>query len=246
MSAAGRDALIVAHGQPSNPGPPERWLTEFAARVNAVIPNWTLRAATLATPLALETQLAELKPNSPIFPMFMSDGWFVSNVLPKRMKGADFPVLAPLGYQPDLVKVAVQIIDAQVQANRWAPQDSHILLAAHGSARGARAAIAAQAFARRLSERRPLLSISTGFIEQTPFIAQAARPLPHQTICMPFFALEGDHCRQDIPQSLEEACFSGVSLPPIGTFAAIETLVASAISASANPADLAATEIDRL
>lgn len=234
MSAADREALIVAHGQPSNPAPPERWLADFTAHVNAQLPDWNLRSATLATPLALEEQLSELKEDSPIFPMFMSDGWFVSNVLPRRMKGANFPVLAPLGYQPGLLDIAVQIIDAELLANGWTPQDSHVLLAAHGSARGERAATAAYKFAQALTARRPSVPISTGFIEQSPFIAQTALPLPHQTICLPFFALEGDHCRQDIPEALDEASFSGTLLPPIGTSKAVQALVAHAILASSN------------
>ncbi|MFY0662410.1 MAG: cobalamin biosynthesis protein CbiX [Shimia sp.] len=229
MSETPREALIVAHGQPSSPEPPEQWLHDFAAAVNQHLPNWTIRAATLAMPHALERQVFEMSPSSLVFPMFMADGFFVSKMLPNRLSEADLKVLPPLGFLPDLPDVAAYGIKSALADRNWLQGETHLLLAAHGSAKGPKAAESAFAFQDALSKRFDALEISVGFVEEEPFIADAARPLPEQSLCLPFFALEGDHCRQDIPEALEKANFTGITLPPLGTWPEIAKLAAEAI-----------------
>ncbi|MBO9401377.1 CbiX/SirB N-terminal domain-containing protein [Shimia sp. R9_3] len=226
MSTPQREALIVAHGQPSVPVPPELWLQGFAAAVGKHLPGWHIRAATLAMPEALELQVAEMPTGSPIFPMFMADGWFVSKVLPRRLNGADLSILPPLGFHPALPDVAAASIRTKLTSLGWEVTESHLLLAAHGSAKGRKAAASANAFAQLLRDRLKDLIITTGFVEEAPFIADAARDLPKQSLCLPFFALEGEHCREDIPEALEEAEFSGHLMAPIGTWDEAAKMVA--------------------
>lgn len=232
MNSEKREALIVAHGQPSAPVPPELWLQGFARAVNSHIPDWEIRAATLAMPKAIERQASEMKPGSLVFPMFMADGFFVSKMLPKRLGTADLRVLAPLGFDTSLPDLAAARARQVLDENRWHETNSHLLLAAHGSAKGPKAAESAYAFQSALSKRFDTLKISVGFVEETPFLEDAARNLPAQSICLPFFALEGDHCRRDIPEALAKTRFCGVSLPPLGTWSETANLVATAISHS--------------
>ena len=103
---------------------------------------------------------------------------------------------------------------------------AHVLLAAHGSAKGPKAAASANAFAQLLRDRLKDLNITTGFVEEAPFMADAARHLPEQSLCLPFFALEGEHCREDIPEALEEAGFSGHLMAPLGTWEEAAKIVA--------------------
>lgn len=230
MSTKPREALIVAHGQPSTPVPPELWLQGFAKAVNTHLPDWTIHAATLAMPGALERQVAEIQAGSPVFPMFMADGFFVSRMLPKRLGNADLPILPPLGFDTSLPDLAAERIIRTLAKNGWNPAQSHLLLAAHGSAKGPKAAESAFSFQKALSARLKNLNISVGFVEEPPFIADAALGLPPQSLCLPFFALEGDHCRNDIPEALEIADFSGQVLPPIGTWDETARLVANTLS----------------
>jgi len=223
------EALIVAHGQPSAPLLPEQWLQGFAATVNQHLPNWTIRAATLAMPNALERQVSEISLGSLVFPMFMADGFFVSKMLPDRLGDADLHVLPPLGLHPNLPDVAVDGVKTALADRKWKQEESHLLLAAHGSAKGPKAAESAYAFQNALSKRFEALEISVGFVEEPPFMADAASALPKQSLCLPFFALEGDHCRHDIPEALEKSRFSGVTLPPLGTWNETAKLAAEAI-----------------
>ncbi len=230
MTHPTREALIVAHGQPSAPVPPELWLQGFAKAVNNHLPNWTIRSATLAMPGAVERQATEIKPGSPVFPMFMADGFFVSRMLPKRLGDVELPILPPLGFDASLPDLAAKRVKQLLADYSWDEADSHLLLAAHGSAKGPKAADSAFAFQQALSKRFDTLEISVGFVEEAPFIKDAASGLPSHSLCLPFFALEGDHCRQDIPEALEEADFSGLTLPPIGTWNEAAKLVANALS----------------
>lgn len=53
--------LIVAHGQPSDPGPAEAALAGFAGRVAGHLAGWRVGSATLAAPGALAAALADLE-----------------------------------------------------------------------------------------------------------------------------------------------------------------------------------------
>lgn len=231
MITKSREALIVAHGQPSAPVPPDLWLQGFAKAVNNHLPNWVIHGATLAMPGAMERQVAEIEPGSPVFPMFMADGFFVSRMLPKRLGDVKLPILPPLGFDATLPDLAAMRVKHTLKENGWREAQSHLLLAAHGSAKGPKAAESAYAFQNALSKRFDTLKISVGFVEEAPFIKDAARDLPAHSLCLPFFALEGDHCRLDIPEALEEAGFSGHTLPPIGTWGETAKLVANALLA---------------
>ncbi|GGH48224.1 hypothetical protein GVY41_04875 [Frigidibacter albus] len=102
-----RRALIVAHGQPSDPDPAEAALARLAERVAAELPAaWQVEAATLAAPGALEAALARAGSGSApllIYPMFIADGWFTQVNLPARLRAAGMVIVqsgAGLGDDP--------------------------------------------------------------------------------------------------------------------------------------------------
>ena len=78
-------ALIVAHGQPSDPRPAGAALERLAARVQAMLPGWSVGAATLAEEGAMARAVAGL-PGGVVFPMFMAGGWFTRVQIPKDRK----------------------------------------------------------------------------------------------------------------------------------------------------------------
>ncbi len=230
--ATPKSALIVAHGQPSEPAPPEVRLAVLARQVATHLKGWDIRSATVAAPGRLEAEVATLPPGTPLFPMFMADGWFVGRVLPKRLGDARVRILPPLGFDPGLPALAAGLVRTYLAGAGWPEAGSTLLLAAHGSARGPRAAQSARAFADQLSTLMPGLAIVTGFVEEAPFVEDAARGLGPRAVCLPYFALEGDHCRIDIPEALEKAGFQGETLPPLGETGAIPALIARALERS--------------
>ncbi|OIQ27092.1 MAG: cobalamin biosynthesis protein CbiX [Alphaproteobacteria bacterium MedPE-SWcel] len=221
-----RIALLTSHGQPSAPPPPEIHLAAIAAAVQDHLPEWQVRSATLASPGFLEKAMAE---GAVIYPFFMARGWFTGQVLPRRLEGQTYHMATPFGLDPALPEMTATALSSEIAARGWPQEATEILLAAHGSARGPKAAEAAESFADRLRAILPGLRFSTGFVEQAPFISEAARPLGQHSLCLPFFAQSGAHVREDIPEALTEAGFQGQCLPVLGALPGAPALIAGAI-----------------
>ncbi|MEP1327094.1 CbiX/SirB N-terminal domain-containing protein [Pseudophaeobacter sp.] len=221
-------AILTAHGQPSAPEPPERALAHLAAKIGAFLPDWELRSATLAQEGRLEQVMVD---GALVYPFFMAKGWFTTTVLPKRLAQFSYQMVTPFGLDPQLPSLAARDLRDRISANsaRSLPTPPRILLAAHGSARGPKAAEATQDFAARLQSALPEVSVHVGYVEQAPFISTVAKDLPENSFCLPFFAQEGDHVRDDIPNALATVGFRGETLPVLGAGIHVPKLVAHAL-----------------
>lgn len=224
------DALIVAHGQPSDPDPAEAALAALAARVQSRMDGAAVGSATLAAPGTLEAALDRLVPDGAIYPFFMADGIFVRKTLPARLGGHPARVLAPLGRDPRLPALAARHLEEECAERGWRAAEVALLIAAHGSARGPRAAAAARDFGAALAALWPGSAPVFGFVEEAPTLAEAARDLPARTLCLPFFAAEGGHYREDVPEALAAARFAGALLPPLGQHPEVPALIARALA----------------
>lgn len=228
-----RSAIIVSHGQPSDPDPAEADLARFAARVAAALPGWLVGSATLAKPGALESALAAAEPAPRIYPLFMTEGWFTGEALRKRLGGAPAEVLRPLGVSPALPALAADWLGQEIAGAGWHEAGVQIFIAGHGSGRSPNSARDTRAFAAALGALLPGAEIRLGFVEEAPFLAEAARGLGAQSLCLPFFAAAGGHVADDIPEALDATGFAGRRLPPIGCAPAVPALVARELADSA-------------
>ena len=223
-------ALLVAHGYPSQPGPTEAAMQRLAGAVGAYLPGWQLRGATLAAPGALEQALDGL--DAPlIYPFFMAEGWFTKTVLPQRLAQAGRPNLRQLqafGSDPGLAALVAAQVQAACKAQGWQLQDSALLLAAHGSQRARASALGAQGMAAQLAQLLALRGIRCAFVEEAPFLADAAQGMG-QALCLPFFALAASHVLEDIPAAMAKAGFAGPILPPIGAAPSVPSLISAAL-----------------
>ncbi len=220
-------ALIVAHGQPSDPAPAEAELAFLAAAVADHLPGWHITSASLADPGAL----ARAVTGAPglVYPMFMAGGWFTKTQLPQRLAAvgaANWRCLAPFGLDPAVqalaVKIATEATDEQPDGR------AEVLLAAHGSFRSAAPSEVAYAMVRQL-QAAGMAQVEAGFIDQSPKIADVARGFGPNAVCLPFFAAKGGHVIDDLPQALTEAGFTGRLLPPVGLDGRVPGLIAQAL-----------------
>ncbi len=214
-------ALIVAHGQPSDPGPAAAALEDLAARVAAHLPGWDLGAATLAEPGAL-ARAAQGRAPGLIYPLFMAGGWFTRSAIPARLAEAGvtgWQVLEPFGCDPALHDLALTIVAEQ--------GGGEVLLAAHGSFKSPVPAAIATALARRIALATGVRAESA-FIDQAPQLAQV-RGWGAAAICLPFFAMAGAHVEEDLPAALAEAGFPGRLLPPLGHDPRVPALIAASL-----------------
>lgn len=231
-------AVIVAHGQPSDPAPAEAELALLATAVAALLPGWTVTSATLADEDALGRSVTGS--DGFVYPMFMAGGWFTTRHLPDRLAkvgAGSWKILAPFGLDP-----AVQALTVQIAREAFQGQDltrAEVLLAAHGSFRSPAPADVAYDMVRRL-QLAGLSKVEAGFIDQSPKIADIAGNFGCHAICLPFFAARGGHVIDDLPTALAEAGFSGRLLSPVGLEPRVPGLIAQALQAAADQPAFAA------
>ncbi len=220
-----KPVLIVAHGQPSDPDRAEAEVADLGARVAAHLPGRQVLTATLAQKGRLADALFQAGTTSGglVFPLFMAGGWFTRAHLPAQIAaagGQGWQVLEPLGCDPGLHQLAVdQIVRSGAKG---------AVLAAHGSGRSRAPGMLAQHLASRIA-RETGTPTRAAFIEQEPKL-QDLPDLGPDTVCLPYFALAGEHVTEDLPRALAQAGFDGRILPAIGLEAGIPALIAKAIT----------------
>jgi sirohydrochlorin ferrochelatase len=224
-------ALILSHGQPSAPEGPQADMAALAAAVAPHLPGWPVRGATLAAPGGLEAALDGLGDGAVwVYPFFMADGWFVRSQIPKRLAAAgrrDCVVLPPFGLDPAVTALCVRRAREGAEAHGLDPAASVLVLAAHGSPSNARPAEAARAVAAAIAASGAFREVRTGFVDEAPYLKDAARGAAPGA-CLPFFAAENGHVREDLPEALAEAGFEGPLLPAIGSDAETPAIIAAA------------------
>lgn len=213
-------ALIMAHGQPSDPRPAAAALEALAARVQVLLPGWEIGAATLAEPGAL-ARAVEGRAGGVVFPMFMAGGWFTRVQIPKSLAAAgaaDWTVLEPFGCDAAVHELCVEIVREA--------GGHEVILAAHGSFKSSAPSDIARHVAGRIAAGTGA-RVAVGFIDQEP---QLRRLVGAGGLCLPFFAAGGDHVSEDIPRELAAAGFRGRILPPVGLDARVPGIIAAAIA----------------
>ncbi|MCX8951807.1 cobalamin biosynthesis protein CbiX [Ruegeria sp. NA] len=223
-------AIIVAHGQPSDPEPAEAALAAFAATVDALTEHVTVHAATLAAPGAFEAKLSSLPENTVIYPLFMANGWFVTSALPKRLGDHKARILDPLGIDPELPALTARALQSELSKRNWAAASTDLVIAAHGSGRSRNPSVVALNFASKLEEMLALKSVRVGFVEEPPSISEVATGTGAQALCLPFFACTGGHAVDDVPAGLSQAGFKGVLLPVVGELPPIRHQIAKQLT----------------
>lgn len=228
-----RAAVIVAHGSPADPEPQEAAIRALAAEVGARLPGWEVRGATLAAAGALERALDGVEAPV-IYPFFMAEGWFTGRELPRRLAQAGLAVraetgaarqLPPFGTDPDLPALMAEVACAGARAAGLEPRSATLLLAAHGSKVSRTSKDSTLAMVAALEGLAGFGRVTCGFVEEAPFLADAARDLG-PAVCLPFFALRAGHVVGDVPEALAEAGFAGPLLPEIGAHPAVADLIA--------------------
>jgi sirohydrochlorin ferrochelatase len=80
----------------------------------------------------------------------------------------------------------------------------------------------------QMQARTRFARVVAGFVEEPPYLADAARDLG-PAVCLPFFALRAGHVETDVPEALAAAAFDGPLLPEIGAHPDVPALIADAL-----------------
>ncbi|MCH2164194.1 MAG: cobalamin biosynthesis protein CbiX [Marinovum sp.] len=209
-------ALLVSHGQPSDPEIGEREIASLAIRVAAQTRGIDVIGVTLAMPGRLEVVSANAPPDTVVLPMFMADGWFTQVQLPKRLGGVPLKILPPYGCHPKLAGFAAGWLGDVVARSGWNAETTNLIVVGHGSGRSKRPADVTHAFAAHVQNIAQMRSLRVGFVEEDPCLKEVLAGLDYRAICLPFFAARRGHVLEDLPEAIAEAHFTGMVLPPIG------------------------------
>ena len=222
-------ALIVAHGQPSNPAPAEAALQKLAKQVQQHLPDWNITSATMAARGVLQ-QARSQHPDALIYPLFMADGWFTATALPERLTRNDHNrQLPPLGLDQRLPALALEVLKQRLAAMDWRMEDTCLIIAAHGGQTSKNPAKAARKFTDAIGGLSNFANIRLGFVEEEPSLMSIAMNAGPRAVCLPFFAANGWHVRRDLTAALRTAGFQGETLEAIGVAAQVPALIAQSL-----------------
>ena len=212
-------------------------MRDLGAKVAALLPGWAVRGATLAASGAIKAALADLALGGRllVYPHFMADGWFTTEELPRRLGEAGagvFEIVPAFGLDPAVLRLCLRRAAEAVRANGYALGEVALVVAAHGSPSDPRPAAATDAAVRYLRQSGVFREVRAGFIDEAPFLADAAR-IDGPAICLPFFAGRAGHVEADLPEALRQAEFTGPVLAPIGVDPEVPGIIAAALAARA-------------
>ena len=158
-----------------------------------------------------------------VFPLFMSNGYYVRQAIPERLGiGSDgldrlkrpVSILQPIGLSETIPAI---IADLAVETARNADfriDDTTLLLVAHGSSKDPASRNATMSVATTLGEVRQFRSIEIAYLEESPFLEDQLKSIPGPVVAAGLFIGEGMHGKEDLPQAVDECGRKDIVITP--------------------------------
>lgn len=227
--------LIVAHGERGGAGD-DRLVYELAEQLRNGGNYSTVHGCFVRKEPSLKSIIDGMSAGPVIiYPLFMSDGYFVKQAIPRSIdKSHQAKVLAPVGLNrqlPQLVaKVAVQI----AKATGRVPGDCHLLLAAHGSRHDRASRTATGTVAQSIEAMDEFASVSASFLEESPFLDEQLASISGPVLVVGLFIGQGMHGSEDIPRAIRKCRRDDVVLlPPMTRWPGLVELICSELNETA-------------
>jgi sirohydrochlorin ferrochelatase len=175
-----------------------------------------------------------------VYPLFLADGYFTRVALPRLLEHAvnqdaarTISLLPPLGLEPALADLIENEAAAAAHSRAVAPSKMTVVLLAHGSPSDAASRIAAERLADRVRQRQSFRDTRIALLEEAPSLAEAIADTRGPIIVVGLFAGEGMHGSDDARRLVMELQRDDIILlGPVGTFAGIDTIIATAATRS--------------
>jgi sirohydrochlorin cobaltochelatase len=167
--------------------------------------------------------LAEISaPRIFIAPLFISEGWFVTEIIPKEL-GFNFPenlklkthnselfYCCPVGSHDSMTKVVLSRADEVVKEFPFPrapkPQDITLFIAGHGTDKNENSRRAIERQVELIQAMKIYAAVRAIFLEESPRIDECySLAQTKNMIVIPFFISDGLHTQEDIPVLLGEA-----------------------------------------
>lgn len=170
-----------------------------------------------------------------IYPLFAASGYFTRDRLVHLIDEANdgsrqVRILPPLGLDPGLPELVTAVVKRTTREHGFQPERCDAILLAHGSRRNSASREATEQIAREVERRAVFRQVRTAFLEEKPFLRDAAASTAGPAVVVGLFSGEGMHGASDAPRlttelGRDDVVFAGV----IGSAAGIEDLVARSV-----------------
>ncbi|PHP67675.1 hypothetical protein CSC94_08230 [Zhengella mangrovi] len=220
--------LLAAHGERGGQGDNAR-LREICRLVAAAAGSTgAVRCGVLSGLPSLEQAVrGEADRQVVVYPVFMSEGYFVREALPARLQAAGVKAafLPALGTDPAFAAACADHLRVLDDG-----RPDRVLVAAHGSTKDDRSRRATEAFAADLAGHLGV-PVSCAYLEEAPFVAEALTQLEPSDALVSLFAGHGLHGADDMSRIVAARGFPpGRVITPAADMAMIARLAASAFA----------------
>ncbi len=204
--------LIIGHGSS------ESQEAEKAVREHAVTLRQSNRYGSVDVQFLKGRTIEAELPEGEVFllPFFMSDGYFVSNTIPrlfdlregeKKDDQRHILLCDAVGVDPTLSEILETMALEICAKERYHPENVTLLLAAHGSAKSKASGDAARLQQDALGQRSDFKKVVCVFLEEEPELSswlQGERVEASPVIVLGLFAAEGPHAMEDVPEQIRK------------------------------------------
>lgn len=232
--------LIVAHGERGG-STENRLAYALAERMRSTGRYGGVEVGFIRARPRLEAAAARLSaPRLTVYPLFMSDGYYVRRAIPERLgvsaegrdaRGRAVRILAPLGTDPGLPALIAGLARKAAERAGRACAATHLLLVAHGSSKSGESALAARAVAGKVERIADFATVDVAFLEEAPFLDEALSRLPGPAVLAGLFAGDGLHAGEDLPAAVAKIGREDIALcAPIAAEPALLALISTALA----------------
>lgn len=171
-----------------------------------------------------------------LVPLLMADGYTNKVILPAALGSVgagQVTVARPVGESPALGPMILGDAKRRCEALGWAPRDTTVFIAGHGTGRDRNSAATAERLAADIARSADFGDVRTAFLEQEPLLADALRGCrPNRCLVIGFFMDRGGHGAEDIPRLIAREHPEAVYTGPVGAFPGFaEVVLAAALAA---------------
>jgi len=227
--------ILVAHGDRGD-DKSNRWLLDHRDALREQRQFLAVEAGVLKGEPTVEAALDAAVTVGPdrvlVYPVCMSDGYFVRKILKDRIAATNCPllltVLPPLGLDPALPHLFLEHALKAAEQLDCATQAARLLVVGHGSKFGPASAAATQQMVGALRSEQRFASVEPAYLEEAPFLHDALAENSVPTVVAGFFSGVGMHAVDDVPTAIEETGAHATYTGPIGLHTAIPDLIRSA------------------
>jgi sirohydrochlorin ferrochelatase len=227
---------LAGHGDRGG-NQPNATIEQHRARLAATEAFRSVSVALLKAEEQLEDSVAAVVQQRPsalvIYPYFMADGYFVNQVLKRRVKAMalDVPVLftEPLGLDPRLPGLIAAAASKVVQSQPEKTKNARLLIVGHGSKISRASAIATEAVASSIRGHSVFKNVETAFLEEAPFLTAQLTASQDPTLVSGFFSSGGMHGAEDVASAIVETGVDATYIGPVGTDPEIASIIRQAI-----------------